>query len=285
MLPFRKILFPVDYSEPCLAVVPYVREMLRHYSADLTLLHSYAPEFARWELVVTDPEFPEKVRAAEAQRLQEFASKMFPGQHVESVAELGEPGSVIDKVVQHQGTDLVMLATHGRGPLRRLLIGSVAAKVLHDVGAAVWTGLGSVFAGHVPKLPYKSILCAVDDSEEAQVILKAAAAFASSHHASLSLVRIVEMPPATQKIDFSPYRRDILAAADFKLRELKGVLAIDAPHVVIDAQVPEGIRQEATRLEADLIIAGRGHSQESFSAMWSRLYSIVRHSPCPVLSI
>jgi nucleotide-binding universal stress UspA family protein len=285
MLPFRKILFPVDYSEPCLAVVPYVREMFRHYSAELTLVHAYAPEFARWELALTDPEFPEKVRVIEEQRLREFAAATFPGQHVEPIAELGEPGGIIDKVVQHQGTDLVMLATHGRGPIRRFLLGSVAAKVIHDVGAAVWTGVGSVFAGHVSKLPYKSILCAVDDTEEARVILKAAAAFASGHEASLSLIRVVEMPPATREIDFSPYKKEILSAADCKLRELKGELGIDAPHVVIDAQVPEGIRQEAARTEADLIITGRGHSQASFSTMWSRLYPIVRHSPCPVLSI
>src|SRR5579862_2875293 len=285
MLPFRNILFPVDYSEPCLAVVPYVQEMLRHYSAGLTLVHAYAPEFARWELALADPEFQEKVRVTEQQHLKEFAATTFPGQHVESIAELGEPGGIIDKVVQHQGTDLVMLATHGRGPLRRFLVGSVAAKVLHDVDTAVWTGDGSAFVGHVPRLPYKSILCAVDDTEEARVILKAAAAFASGHQASLSIIRIVEIPAATREIDFSPYKEEILSAADFKLRELKGEFGIDAPHAVIDAQIPEGIRQEAARTNADLIVTGRGHSQALFSTMWSRLYTIVRHSPCPVLSI
>lgn len=41
------------------------------------------------------------------------------------------------------------------------LFGSVAAKVLHDVGAAVWTGTGSVFGGHTPRIPYISVLCAL----------------------------------------------------------------------------------------------------------------------------
>src|ERR1700690_422198 len=156
MLPFQRILFPIDYSEPCQAVVPYVQEMVRHFSADLTLVHGYAPEFARWDLALADPGFPEKVRLLEEQRLREFAGENFPGRHVESIAELGEPGSIIHKVVQHQGTDLVMLATHGRGPVRRCLPGSVAGKGLHDIGAAVWTGVGAVFAGHTPSLPYKS---------------------------------------------------------------------------------------------------------------------------------
>lgn len=285
MLPFRRILFPVDYSEPCLAVAPYVQEMLRHFSADLTLVHGYGPEFARWELALADPLFSEKVQSREEQRLREFALATFPGRHVESIAELGEPGSIIQKVVQHQGTDLVMLATHGRGPVRRFLLGSVAAKVLHDVGAAVWCGAGAVFAGHTPALPYKSVLCAVDDSEEARAVLNAAAAFASGYKARLSIVRAVEMPPATPEIDLSPYKAELLAAADFKLRELKGELGIDAPHVVIESKVSDGIREEAVRLNADLIITGRGHAQGAFSAIWSRLYPIVRQSPCPVLSI
>ncbi len=36
MLPFHKILFPVDYSAPCQAVIPYVQEMACHFSAELT---------------------------------------------------------------------------------------------------------------------------------------------------------------------------------------------------------------------------------------------------------
>jgi nucleotide-binding universal stress UspA family protein len=259
--------------------------MLRHFSADLTLVHAYAPEFARSDIIFTDPEWPEKVRCLEEQHLREFASETFPGQHVECIAELGEPGSIIHKLAQHQGTDLVMLATHGRGPIRRFLLGSVAAKVLHDLGAAVWTGTGSVFAGHTPAIPYKSVLCAVDDSEETPAVLKAAAAFASGYQARLSLVRIVEMPAETLEIDLSPYKKELMAGADFKLRELKGELGIDAPHAVIDARVPDGIRQEAARTNADLIITGRGHAQAAFHTIWSRLYPIIRQSPCPVLSI
>jgi nucleotide-binding universal stress UspA family protein len=286
MLPFRKILFPVDYSEPCQAVAPYVKEMIRHFSADLTLVHAYGPEaLALSELAITDPELPEEARRLEEQRLREFAGEMFPGQHVESIVKLGEPGSIVNNVVQHQGADLVMLATHGRGPIRRLLLGSVAAKVLHDVSAAVWTGIGSVFTEHTPNVSYKSVLCALDDSEEAEGVLTAAAAFARSYDALLWLVRVVETPPATLEVDFSPYVKELMDGADFKLRELKGQLKINAPHVAIDGGIAESIRKEAVRRSADVIITGRGRAQERFSGLLSRLYPIVRQSPCPVLSI
>lgn len=290
MLPFRNILFPVDYSDPCQAVVPYVKEMIRHFSANLTLVHAYGPEaFHRQELVLTDPDLLAQGRALEELRLQGFALETFPGVHADCIAELGEAGTVVDNVVHHQGADLVMLATHGRGPIRRFLLGSVAAKVLHDVSAAVWTGVGSVFSGHSPTLPYQSILCAVagseDDGEESEAVIRAAAAFACSYKARLHLIHVVETPPATSEIDFGPYRKDLLDAADFRLRELKGELGLNVPHAVIDASIPEGIRQEAVHRKADLIITGRGHANMTFSTIWSKLYPMIRQSPCPVMSI
>ena len=43
MVPFRKILFPIDYSAACVAIVPYVKDVLRRFPADLTLVHAYGP--------------------------------------------------------------------------------------------------------------------------------------------------------------------------------------------------------------------------------------------------
>lgn len=286
MLPFRKILFPVDYSPPCQAIVPYVNEMVRHFSAELTLVHAYGAEaFAHSDLALADPDLPKEAQAYEEQRLQEFAAESFPGEHVEVFAGFCEAGSAVLKVVQSQGTDLVMLATHGRGPVRRFLLGSIAAKVLHDISAAVWTGVGSTFTDHSPRVPYKSVLCAVDDTDEAEVVLKAAAAFARAYQAQLLLVHVVEIPAATLEFDFGPYSKELRDAADVRLRELKGQLGINAPHAVIEATIADGIRQEAVRREADLMITGRGRGQAGFSRIWSHLYPIVRESPCPVLSI
>lgn len=286
MLPFRKILFPVDYSEPCEVIVPYVKDALRHFSANLTVVHAFSPQSVPRELVLAaDCDAEQKTRAMEEDRLREYVATNFPGVHAECIAELGEPGSVIRNTVEHQGADLVMLATHGFGPVRRFLLGSVTAKVLHDVSAAVWTGIGSQFEEHPPRIPYQSILCALDESEEAEGVVRAAAALACSYKASLHLIHIVETPPAAIELDFALYRKDLMDAADVKLRELKSALGIQAPHVVLDAAIPDGIRHEAIHRNADLIVTGRGHAQATFATLWSRLYPTIRESPCPVLSI
>jgi len=286
MLPFRKILFPVDYSQPCRAIVPYVKEVRHRFSAELALVHAYGPEALAFStLPLTDPGLPEEAHACEQERLRQFALETFPGEHVDCFTELGEAGSVIHKLIQHEGADLVMLPTHGRGPIRRWLLGSVAAKVLHDSSAAVWTGAGSALMEHAPQLPYRSILCAIDDSDEDEAVLLGAAALAADYGARLSLVHVVHTPPPAPEVDFTPYNREILAAADARLRELKGRLGIDAPHAVLDGAVASCVRAEALRVRADLIVTGRGAAQAAFSRLWSHLYPIVRESPCPVLSI
>ena len=295
MLPFKKILFPVDYSPSCTAMVPYVLDMTRHFSAELLMVHAYAlrPMFVNHDLetvmvytdLAYDPKVIEEARDTEEKRLREFAARIFPGLEVETMAEEGEAGTVIHRVLEHQGADLVMLPTRGCGTLRRFLLGSVTAKVLHDASAAVWTGIGSALEGHAPTVPYKSIVCALDESPEAEAVLRAGAALAKAYKADLALVHVLETPPATPELDFTPYLKDLMDAAEAHMRDLKGRLNLDVPQTVIDAGVTGGIHQELVRRKADLLVVGRGHDQGASSRVWSRLYSIVRDSPCPVLSI
>ncbi|HSR08300.1 MAG TPA: universal stress protein [Bryobacteraceae bacterium] len=286
MLPVKRILFPVDYSDHCRSVVPYVKEMAGHFSAQPTLVHAYGVGALPYtELAAADPSWPEKVQRREEQRLGEFAAQMFPGLHADCILEEGEPGTVIDKVIQRQGTDLVMMPTHGLGPLRRLLLGSVTAKVLHDVSAAVWTGAGRMVDNRPRRYSYESILCAVDLSDESEAVVRAAAGFAGSYHARLSLVHVVELPPPNVDVDFTQFKQELIDADNERLRDLKNKLGIDASLTCMDGATANCVCREAIQKEADLIVVGRGRAQGALSRIWSRLYTIVRESPCPVLSI
>jgi nucleotide-binding universal stress UspA family protein len=266
--------------------MPSVAQTARHFSSEITLVHAYGPEaLAASELALSNPELPEEARAAEQARLEDFATDAFPDRRVECIAALGEPGTVIREMIRHQGADLIMMSTHGRGPLRRMLLGSVTAKVLHDVTTPVWTGAGTAFAGRPAVIPYRSILCALDHTAESECVLRAAAAIAESYKASLALVHVIEMPPATWEIDVTNLRGSLMEAAQYQLRELQASVGTQATHSVVEGAVAGAVCREAQRVHADLVLTGRGHAQGAVSRMWSNLYGIVREAPCPVLSI
>jgi nucleotide-binding universal stress UspA family protein len=294
MMPFKKVLLPVDYSESCAAMIPHVREMLQHYSADLTLVHAFGPGFSLspgGHLVTADPAWPERMREEEEARLREFALTNFPGRAIDAFVCLNEPGTMIVNVIRSEQCDLVMLPTHGRGPVRRLLLGSVTAKVLHDVSAAVWTGTREAIDRHAaaateaPGRPYRSIVCAVDETDEACAVLKAADAFARSWDAKLAVVHVADTIPPNPADIPEIYMKEVVAAAGGRLRERMSQLGIAAPYSVSDAGICGGIRAECIRRNADMLFVGRGHSQQGIARVWSHLYSVVRDSPCPVISI
>lgn len=279
MLPFKRILFPVDFSEPCAAIAPCVKEMQRHFRAELALVHAYGAEALAYSaLPMTDPHLPEEAKAAEEERMVHFAETHFPGIHVELFTGVGEAASVIHDVVKREGADLVMMPTHGRGPLRRMLLGSVTTKILHDLTVPVWTG-------HPKHIPYTNVLCALDSTDEAEAVLRAGCSLATSYNAKLSAVCVLEMPPPTMEVAYGPFKSDFINATDERMRELKGKTGINIPHNVVEGVIPLAVRDEAERVGADLIITGRGVAQGTFSRAWSHLYPIIRHAPCPVLSI
>ena len=83
----------------------------------------------------------------------------------------GDPATTIIHQANDLNSDLIVMTTHGSGVLRRMLLGSVTAKVLHDANCPVFT------IPHVePPAPiqgeFRHILCAVDADMRQQRALR-----------------------------------------------------------------------------------------------------------------
>jgi len=287
MLPFRRIVFPVDYSESCILTVPHVRELRHRFESRLTLVRAFdhaAGMFSGFEPLENHSLPPlMEARKAEQERLEEFAAESFPSLNPCLMLRDGDPAAIIRDIVRHEGTDLVMMPTRGSGPFRRFLLGSVTAKVLHDLSCPVWTGT-HLKEDYDPCVPYQSILCVVNTGEEAMPLMQASNALAEAYRAKLSIVHVLGMPPAAWEFDYGPYRTALLASADAQLRQVKKELKIEAESEILEGAVADAVRQYAIDNQIDLVVTGRGHYQGLFGRLWSSLYSIVRESPCPVLS-
>ncbi|MCX6599676.1 MAG: universal stress protein [Acidobacteria bacterium] len=288
MIPFRRILFPVDFSAACLSVVPHVREMVRLDDAELTLIHVADPSLlifgADGTAALKDVPPWEELMAQEQVRLESFARNHFPDLTPQLVLKQGDPGTMIAREVAETGTDLLMLPTRGYGLFRRLLIGSVAAKLLHDVSCAVWTGVHGLEPDQ-PRPAVRSMVCAVNFDDEAETVVRAAGALAKASSARLTLVHVVELPPMSLEIDVAPFRKSLLDAADLSLRKLAADAGLEADVRAVEGPVAQAISAVAVKVEADLLILGRGGSQGILSQWWSHIYPVIAAAPCPVLSI
>jgi nucleotide-binding universal stress UspA family protein len=189
---------------------------------------------------------------------------------------------VVDWVAKHEGTELIMMPTRGLGPFRRLLLGSIVAKVLHDVDCPVLT------SAHEPDLAlssaagYRSIVCAVGLGPETGVVLGEARLLAQAFGAKICFLQIGSLGDEHgQEIPAGSAQRAFELALTADGQQLGDNTTVR----ILDGSVPDGIRQIAVDEKADLVIVGRGHAKGALSRAWSHLYTIIRESPCPVLSV
>ena len=143
MTEFKKILFPVDLSEVSAEIIPYVTTMARTFQADLHILF-VARIFRYYDTIYVPPvsivEFEDKVVAGGRQRLDEFVEEHLKDCCVSVAAVMpGDPAEEIVRYIEAEGIDLVVMGTHGRKGLDRVLFGSVANHVVTTSSVPVLT--------------------------------------------------------------------------------------------------------------------------------------------------
>lgn len=294
MIPYRKILFPVDFSKATVAMVPSVVALARSFDATMTILNAFnlareyslAPNFEDTRdsepSAIPYTESLQEFRDQRERNIEEFARMQFSDISHSALIIDGESALVIEWVAQHEHADLIMMPTLGLGQFRRMLLGPVTARVLHDVTCPVLTSVDNPEATMPLFNDLRSILCAVNFSSQSDEVFQATSFLAQVYGAKIRILHIEPMPsesvlPSTPQEIIQSFERATASS-------LSGLCA--PPSVrIMDADIPGGIRQAAIEEKADLVVVGRGHSQETFSRAWSHLYSIIRESPCPILSI
>jgi nucleotide-binding universal stress UspA family protein len=143
MLPFKRILWPSDFSEASYVALDRAAELAAHFSAELFLLHVVHPI-----AVVPSPapgkfDVPSYQRAAEIhalKNLEGLISKEIPrGIKVNAKVLVGTAANDIVNTAVDESVDLIVIATHGETGWRRFVFGSVAEKVVRLAECPVLT--------------------------------------------------------------------------------------------------------------------------------------------------
>ncbi len=136
MLHLQTILHPTDFSEASDCALRLACELARHQGGRLILLHVVPPPIAHGELLARrGPDgFDDEMQQNMQRRMAEH-----PGLPIETWLDHGDPATVILDHAQESHADLIVMGTHGRTGLRRLLMGSVAEAVMRKGRCPVMT--------------------------------------------------------------------------------------------------------------------------------------------------
>lgn len=288
-MPLRKILVPVDFSERCTGAARYAEALRGIFGSDITLLHVLPPihyEISAMEVAGSLVEEQYRFRTEQAeQNLHAFMAAEFPSPQTERIMREGDPASTIVAVAQETGAGLIVMPTHGYGPFRRFILGSVTAKVLHDADCAVCTGI-HLEAPPSVQIRFRRVTAALDLGPQSERTLMWAARFAKDSGAKLALVHAAPAMEGPAGEFFDPdWRRQVEVAVREEIEELQKRLNVDAPLHVESGEAARTVCDVAADLETDLLVIGRGSAAGVFGRLRANAYSIIRQSRCPVVSV
>jgi len=139
---FKKILFPVDFSETSEQVLSYVLAMADKFDPHLFIVYVTRDLSYFTELDVPYPtiySFNQDIKQGAEKTMQRFCDKHLQGYNYTSHVLSGDPATELVNFIKDNEIDLVIMGTHGRKGLDRIVFGSVAESVSRNSAAPVMT--------------------------------------------------------------------------------------------------------------------------------------------------
>ena len=282
----KHILLPLDFSAAGMATIPYARALANQLDAKVTVLSVVPPDWiAPPGLIVTPAgrSDPEVMQATLQKHLDNLAMEGFESPPARLTA-VGDPAVMIAEFTRDNAVDLVMMPTHGHGLFRRLLVGSVTSKVLHDVHCPVWTAAHAE-KQHAQEIPRK-ILCALDGTDKSMALAQWAADFSRQVGASLQLLHVVRPVSDWLSLDSEQaLQEELRGAARNRIESTFKSGEMNLPLRVAVGEIVTTVTEEARQEGADLIVLGRGAIHDTLGRLRTHAHGIIHRSPCPVLSV
>ena len=295
----HRILFPTDFSACAESALAHAAGLAQRTGAELHVLHVAEPAMdpAEWveglgvtlddvaaDLDVPLPTFPnagwEPGDLVPLTSAVEYAEKVAPA---------------ILRYAERHDVDLVVMGTHGRRGLRRMLVGSVAEEVVRLAPCPVLT-VGGREAGEASGI-VRRVVAPLDLSDPAALAPRHAAALADAYGADLDLLHVVDA--ATVPTGGAPVLGPVrVSAAEVQIRARRALerLAADlraefpavgavGVHVRLGSPAGDVVRFAEER-GADLVVVGsHGRTGMERLLVWSVAERVVRSAPCPVLTV
>lgn len=273
----KLILVPTDFSSPAAHALRYASALAERFGSHLLVIYAdafvppidftgaAAGEFALARGEMIDETAEELLRFAE----QNISEKV----PYDTRVIVDSPVRGILEQAAEAGCDLIVMGTHGRTGVRRLVIGSVTETIIRtsSVPVIAVNALASASA------TIARVLCPVTYTTACREALLRAAAMTDSVNTPLILLRAIETAEGKESLEELPKLRDWIPAELVDRCEMKIVPA----HATVDQ-----ILAIANATSVDLIALGAEQSHGMSDTMRGTVADrVVQHSACPVLAV
>jgi|SRR5581483_4080027 len=297
-LTFQRILMATDFSEASRRALPAAVALAQRFGAELTVVHAIPPEPRRPVPLDPLPHELNRPLAQAEQEMNDFTAANLAGIRHRARIETGEVWDALSAIMQAEGTDLLVLGTHGRSALKKLALGSVAEEVLRLADCPVLT-VGPHVSVDASRFELSSILFATDFGPSSARALPYAVFFAENSGAQLVLVHMVPPVPLVEAAfapavvgadDVTEWQSSVREESEKRLKALvpAGTLAREPVYIAGMDFLPEGILAAATEYHAGLIVMGANRSASPRVAAhipWALTHHVICDARCPVLTV
>jgi nucleotide-binding universal stress UspA family protein len=278
------IVFATDFSPVAKNALLYAADLARHFRATLHVVNAVEP--VNYSLPPEMWHAADQVRELETKRLRAFLQSSFP--EVENEVQLweGTVSQVLTSAIDRDRADLIVVGTHGRTGVGKLLLGSSAEEILRNAPCPVLT-IGPHAQAEQP-WQLSEILYATDFSPASLAGARYAIAIAQEYGASLTLLHVVE----ERKTDELVHESDLIASSARLLRNLvpEGADLRSELRCEVRQGVPaDKILEVAQQFHAGLIVLGARRASGVPGAAShlpvATVHKVIAHAPCPVLTV
>ena len=140
MVTLKNVLVPTDFSETSERAFAYARTLAESFDAKMHVLHVIPDPYSQpWSIEATGIAIPELLKTWEGDARKRLEEMKPDDIETELITQVGHPFVQIIRYAKEHEIDLIVLGTHGRGPIGHMFLGSVAEKVVRKAPCPVLT--------------------------------------------------------------------------------------------------------------------------------------------------